>query len=739
MSKPIIGGGTKKILYALSTARRMGLKNSAKALTSHNTCKACALGMGGQAGGMVNELGEFPAVCNKSIQAQSTDIQQPIPLDVLAHPLADFAELDGHELEHLGRLATPLHKYAGDDRYRPVEWDWALARAAHVLGDTAPDRGLFYSSGRSSNEAGFLFQLLARAWGTNNVNNCSYYCHQATGVGLKSTIGTGTATVELADLEHADLFLVIGANPSSNHPRFIHKLKACRDRGGEVIMVNPAKEAGLVRFALPKSPRSLLKGGDWIASDYLQPRINGDAALLKGLAKAILEEGLEARDFIAAHTLGFDAYKADILATGWDEITRGCALAQEDIRKVAHKIARAGNAVFAWGMGITHHTNGSDTVEAIACLALLTGHIGRPGAGMLPLRGHSNVQGIGTIGVKPVLARDVMDAIERGFGITLPTTKGYDTMAALEAARDGHIDAAVIMGGNLLEATPNRAFAQAAMDGIGFKLFLTTTINRGHVEAVDGETIILPVTARDEEWEPTTQESMFNFVRLSDGGIDRLDNVRPEVAILADLAQRLLPGSKIDFAAFRHHRHIREAIARIVPGMEELADIDVAKREFHIANRLLHTPEFKMPGGKAQFVARPLPALPESGLMLTTVRSEGQFNSIIYERTDSYRGGASRMTVMMNEEDIAEAGLAEGDRATLVSDHGRMEGVTIKAHDVARGAVLAYYPEANVLTGTAVDPRSRTPAFKATPVKVERFVDPVARSRAPRHIGADAR
>lgn len=739
MNKPIIGGGTKKILYALATARRMGLKNSAKALTSKNACKACALGMGGQAGGMVNELGEFPAVCNKSIQAQSTDIQHPIPVNVLTHPLADFAELDGHELEHLGRLATPLHKPAGEDRYRPVEWDWALDRAAQVLGEISPSRALFYSSGRSSNEAGFLFQLLARAWGTNNVNNCSYYCHQASGVGLGSTIGTGTSTVELADLELCDLIMVIGANPSSNHPRFIHKLKACRDRGGEVIVVNPAKEAGLVRFALPKSPRSLLKGGDWIASEYLQPRINGDAALLKGLAKAIIEEGLEAREFIAAHTVGFDDYRADIIATGWAEIERGSGLPEGEIRAAARKIAGARNAVFAWGMGITHHINGSDVVEAIACLSLLTGQIGRPGAGLLPLRGHSNVQGIGTIGVKPVLAKDVMEAIERGFGITLPRSPGYDTMAAMEAARDGLIDAAVIMGGNLLEATPNRAFAHRAMDGIGFKLFLTTTINRGHVEGVEsGEAIILPVTARDEEWEPTTQESMFNYIRLSDGGIERLDNVRPEVAILADLAQRLLPDSKIDFAAFRKHRHIREAIARTVPGMAALADIDVAKREFHIANRLLHTPDFRMPGGKARFVPCPLPTLPETGLMLTTVRSEGQFNSIIYERTDSYRGNAGRMTIMMNEEDIAAAGLAEGDIATLVSDHGRMEGVTIKAHDVARGSVLAYYPEANVLTGTAVDPRSRTPAFKATPVRLEHFAEPIALQPASRQIGADA-
>ena len=720
MSTEPIGGGTKKILYVLRTATRMGVKNSAKALTSRNACKACAIGMGGQAGGMTDELGDFPAVCNKSIQAQSTDIQPPIPHVVLEHPLNDFAELDAHDLEHLGRLATPLHKAAGEDRYRVVDWDFALSRAAERLRETAPERTMFYSSGRSSNEAGFLFQLFARAFGTNNVNNCSYYCHQATGVGLATTIGTGTATVELADLTKCDLILVIGANPASNHPRFIHKLHGCRSRGGEVVIVNPAKEAGLVRFALPKSPRSLLKGGDWIASEYVQPRIGGDAALLKGLSKAIVEQGLEARAFIDAHTNGFGAFLANLHATTWEEIERGSGLDRTAIATLARKIAQARNAVFAWGMGITHHLNGSDTVEAIACLALLTGHLGREGAGLLPLRGHSNVQGIGTIGVKPVLSEDVFSAIERAFSVTLPRTKGYDTLAGIEAAHAGQLDAAVLMGGNLLEATPNRIFAREALSRIGFRLFLTTTLNRSHVEGVeDGEVIVLPVTARDEEWEPTTQESMFNFVRLSDGGIDRIDNVRSEVAILSDLAKRVLPAYPIDFAQFARHRKIRQTIAATTPGMAQLADIDVARREFHIAGRLLHTPRFNTDDGKARFVVRPLPTAAPHALLLTTVRSEGQFNSIVYERTDSYRGGADRMTAMMHPDDIAAAGFAEGDRVTLVSDHGRLPGVRLKSYDISRGSVMAYYPEANVLVGNDVDPRSRTPSFKATPIRLE--------------------
>ncbi|KJV09923.1 histidine kinase [Elstera litoralis] len=722
MTKAVVGGGAKKVLYALKTATRMGLENTAKALTAKNACKACALGMGGQKGGMTNEAGEFPSVCNKSIQAQSTDIQPGIPADVITHSLSELRELDGHELEHLGRLAFPIYKAAGADRYAPVSWEFALDLAAERFRRTHAARSFFYTSGRSSNEAGFVLHLLARLYGTNNVNNCSYYCHQATGVGLDTTIGTGTATVEMEDLDRCDFILVIGANPSSNHPRFIHKLKGVRDRGGAVVMINPAKEAGLVRFALPKSLKSLAKGGDWIASDYLQPRIGADLAVLKGLAKAILENSAQNVEFITEYTEGFTELAADIAATPWAEIERRTGLSQAEISRVAGLYTAAKAAVIAWGMGITHHLHGVANVEYIANLALLRGQIGRLGAGLLPLRGHSNVQGIGTIGVKPVLAADVLRRMEDTLGVTLPTTKGMDTMACMQAAHRGAIDAALIMGGNLYEANPNSRFSAEALAKIGFKLFLTTTLNKGHIYGHDeSEALVLPVTARDEEWQPTTQESMFNYVRLSDGGIRRLKDVRPETDILCDLAKRLLPESPVDFTAFKAHKTIREAIAKIVPGMEALADIDVAKQEFHIAGRVLHTPRFKTASGKARFVTQPLPPV-DSGLLLTTVRSEGQFNSIIYERTDSYRGGLDRMSVMMHADDIAAHGLADGDAATLESDHGIMAGVTVRAFDIARGSVMAYYPEANVLTGCAVDPRSHTPAFKSTPVRLRKAV-----------------
>lgn len=714
----IVGGGATKLLYTVDTIRRMGVGKAAKALTARNACKACAYGMGGQKGGMTNELGEFPSVCNKSVQAQSTDIQPAIPNEAFLHPLSDLQQLSGRQMEKLGRLNTPLFKGEGADRFEPVNWDFAIAHAAARLRASAPERSFFYSSGRSSNEAGFVFQLLARAWGTNNVNNCSYYCHQATSEGLGTTIGKGTATVELEDLAGADLIFVIGANPSSNHPRFIHMLKHCRDRGGDVIVINPAKEPGLVKFAVPKSPGSMLSGGTEIASDYLQPRIGTDIWLFKGLMKAILAMGAEDRAFIDSWCTNFHELEADLAGLSMEEVASRTSISTSALERVATTYANRQNVVFAWGMGMTHHVHGVENVEAIANLALLRGMIGKRFSGLLPLRGHSNVQGIGTIGVKPVVSEQVFAAMEQSFGIKLSRDKGLDTMAGLEAAARGEIDAAVIMGGNLWGATPDTAFATRAMEGIGFKLFLTTTLNRGHVNGLgDGEVLILPVTARDEEWSPTTQESMFNYVRLSDGGIERLDNVRPETVILCDLAKQLLPDSPIPFERFKEHRQVREAIAKIVPGLEELADIDVAKREFHVRNRVMHKPEFGTADGKAHFAITPLPKTPGK-LTLATVRSEGQFNTIIYEEHDSYRVKAGRDAIFLNRDDMAEHGIVDGQRITIASEAGRMDG-RATAFDLPRGSALAYYPEANVLCGTAVDPRSRTPAFKSVPIWIE--------------------
>jgi molybdopterin-dependent oxidoreductase alpha subunit len=720
----IVGGGPKKVLYTLQTVRRMGLANSARALRAKNTCKACGLGMGGQLGGMTNEAGEFPSVCNKSVQAQSTDVQPPIPPEFFAHPISELRELSARELEHAGRLGRPVFKAAGEEFFRELDWDEALGMAAGRMAATDPARAFFYASGRSSNESGFLLQLLARLWGTNNVNNCSYYCHQATSVGLGSTIGTDTSTVELEDLDGCDLVFVIGANPASNHPRFIHKLIACRERGGEVIVINPAREPGLVKFAAPKSARSMISGGTEVASRYLQPNIASDLALFKGLAKAVIEAGAHSEEFISRHCEGWDAFRDDIAATSWTTLCARTGLSREAMEDAAALYARSDKAVFAWGMGMTHHRHGCDNVEYIANLALLRGMIGTRYAGLLPLRGHSNVQGIGTIGVKPVLAKAVFERMEQSLGITLPTAPGLDTLAAMEAAHAGAIDVACIVGGNLYAATPDSAWAREALDRIGLRVHLTTTLNQGHLQGIAGDVLILPVAARDEEPQSTTQESMFNYVRLSDGGIHRLPDVRSEVAIVAELGRRLLPDAPIDFDRYTNHDTIRETIARTIPGMQDLKDIGLAKREFHVRGRLLHTPEFRTDSGRATFRVRPLPDVSKDSktypFLLASIRSEGQFNSIIYEETDSYRYGADRWSVLVSPDDLARLDLAKGDLVDLRSAQGEMLALKVQPFDLPPGNLMAYYPEANCLTDRERDPRSRTPRFKSIPVTMTR-------------------
>ncbi len=713
-------GTLRPVLETLKNAERVPSLNPSAHFDSHNACKACGLGMGGQRGGRTNELDQFPQICRKSVQTQSTDTQDPIPVEVFDHTIAELAQLSGRELEHLGRLNHVLYKSADSKRYRPLGWAEAVELMARRFRAAEPDRTFFYTSGRSSNEAGFVLQLLARLYGTNNVNNCSYYCHQATSVGLQTTVGTGTATVDLEQLVHADCIFVIGANPASNHPRFVTILKACRDRGGQVIVINPAKEPGLVHFGVPTKNGAATEGVG--ASRYVQPKIGSDLWLLKGMAKALIAGGKTDADYIRDHTEHSAEFLADLDATAWTDIVEHTGLPKTEIEELAQAYAAAENAVFAWGMGVTHHLHGAANVEAIANLALLRGMVGKPAAGLLPLRGHSNIQGMGTMGVKPTLAAEVLTHLETTYGVTLPKTPGMDTIACMEAGAEGRVDVAMMMGGNLFAATPHSVWAAAALDNIPFKAFLTTTLNRSHVVGVDkGEVLILPVSARDEERQPTTQESMFNYIRLSDGGPARLDNVRSEVDILCDLAEQLIPKEPLDFSLFRQYSHVQKAIAAAIPGMEELGTITETKKEFHVGGRLITTPEFKTPTKRASFAVRPAPAAlttDEFPFLLASIRSEGQFNSIIYDEADKYRQTTTRWCVLMNGDDVDALKLEPGQTVDLRSAHGEMLGLTVYRFDVPKGNALVYYPEANALTGTEHDPRSKTPAFKSTPVSI---------------------
>lgn len=724
---PRSAGGWGAIRYSLKMALRAGgLWPMLKALASRNNCKSCALGMGGQAGGMRDEKGHFPAVCNKSFLAQASDMQGALPEDFFNRfDIPTLSQWSPRKLELSGRLTQPVFCETPGLNYHPISWSEAFERVADKLKSTSAARSFFYASGRSSNEAGFLLQLFARMYGTNNVNNCSYYCHQASGVGLTQSLGTGTATVELEDLDHADLVFLVGANPASNHPRFMRILMDVRRRGGQVIVINPARERGLENFSVPSDMRSLLFGSE-IASLYLQPHIGGDIALFKAIAKALLSikdpRSLD-REFINNHTQNFAEIEEDIKAESWETLESASGISREEVEQTARIYSNSKNTVFAWAMGITHHAFGVNNVQAIVNLALMRGMVGKKHAGLLPLRGHSNVQGVGSMGVTPELKQAVLRNLETKYPVTLPTEAGLDTLACIEAANNREIDFACHLGGNLYGSNPDSQFAETALAKIGFTLFLNTTLNQGHFHGRGRTSIILPVLARDEEPEPTTQESMFSYIRLSDGGLERYAGPRSEVKIIAEIARRVLGDSPLPWKSLSETGNIRELIGTIIPGFELLKDIDQSRKEFHIAGRILHTPQFPLPDGKACFKVCPIPAVrgnKENSFILMTVRSEGQFNTVVYDLDDRYRGVSSRNVVLMNEEDIKKIGLNEGDSVTVKNDTGVMTGQKLLAYPIKPGNIMMYYPESNILVPRQFDPQSKTPSFKSIEVFLEK-------------------
>ncbi|MBX3424780.1 MAG: FdhF/YdeP family oxidoreductase [Pirellulales bacterium] len=731
MRKVNSGGGWPALLYTLRKGREAGgVWKLWKAMRTKNACKTCALGMGGQRGGMVNEAGHFPEVCKKSLQAMVADMQGAIPPEFWGrYGAADLQRLSPRELESSGRLAQPLLYTPDLRRYQPIGWDEALARIVAKLAELAPEQTFWYFSGRSSNEAGFLLQVFARLYGTNNVNNCSYYCHQASGVGLASVTGSGTATITLEDLDQADLVFVIGGNPASNHPRLMTTLKNLRRRGGEVVVVNPVRETGLVRFSVPSDWRSLLWGTK-IATQYVQPHIGGDLALLTGVAKRIVEIGAHDENFLAASCNGWPELQATLAAASWDEIVAISGVPREQIDALAAAYARCRSAVFSWTMGITHHAHGVENVQAICNLALLRGMVGKPGAGLMPIRGHSNVQGIGSVGVTPQLKDAVLERLQARYGVTLPTAPGRDTMACIEGAADGSLKFGFCLGGNLYGSNPDAAFAKRALERLDMLVSLSTTLNTGHAHALARETIVLPVLARDEEPQPTTQESMFNFVRLSDGGPRRHAGPRSEVAVVAALAQRVAAArptpelQAVDWRAMRDTASIRTAIAAIIPGFEQIAAIDRTKQEFQIEGRTFHEPRFPTPDGRANLHVHKLPPLAGAGqgeLRLMTIRSEGQFNTVVYEDYDLYRGVDRRDVILIHPDDLARLGLAGAATVAVHGPAGSMPGMCVVPYpDIRPGNAAMYYPEANVLVSRRVDPQSKTPAFKCVVVRVER-------------------
>ena len=760
MRKVKTGGGWPALLYTLRKGREAGgIFKLWKAMRSKNACKTCALGMGGQRGGMVNEAGHFPEVCKKSLQAMVADMQGSITPDFWAKYGPDeLRGLSPRELESCGRLTQPVLYTTELKRYQPISWEEAYSRIVGKLREVTPDETFWYFSGRSSNEAGFLLQMFARLYGTNNVNNCSYYCHQASGVGLTSVTGSGTATVTLDDVDLADMVFVIGGNPASNHPRLMRSLMSLRRRGGEVIVINPIIETGLVNFSVPSDVRSMLFGTK-IASLYVQPHIGGDLALLTGICKQIVETKAHDVPFLENHCNNWDELRDRLAAVTWDEIIAKSGVPRAEIDEIAKRYAKAKKVVFSWTMGITHHVHGVENVQAIGNLALLRGMVGQEGAGLMPIRGHSNVQGIGSVGVTPKLKDVLFDRLQNHFGVTLPTTEGRDTMACMVGADNGELKFGLCLGGNLYGSNPDSTYAQQSLEKLDTLVYMSTTLNTGHAFGLAKETIILPVLARDEEPQATTQESMFNYVRLSDGGPARHAGPKSEVEVIASIAagvagRNVAPGSAgglnprdgvqsngvstpgrspglngrdgleaIDWQSMQDTGRIRDAIAAIVPGFEKIAEIDKTKEEFQIGGRTFHQTSFPTINGRANLHTHQLPEIQGQGereLRLMTIRSEGQFNTVVYEDYDLYRGVERRDVILLHPDDIRRLHVDASMTVAVHGPAGTLRNVRIHPFEEIRpGNAAMYYPEANVLVSRHLDPSSKTPAFKCVIVRLE--------------------
>ena len=669
-----------------------------------------------------------------------------------AHSLSELWNWSDHALEDAGRLTHPMAYDAASDCYQPITWEDAFSRIGAAL-QALPhaDMAEFYTSGRASNEAAFLYQLMVREFGTNNFPDCSNMCHEATSVGLPESIGVGKGTVTLEDFDHCDALFSFGHNPGTNHPRMLSTLRAISKRGAPIIAVNPLRERGLERFTSPQDPAEMLTNRSTpIAQTYYQVKIGGDVALLKGMMKWLFEadaldlaaggKGVLDHAFIAGHTRGIDALRADIEATGWDDIVATSGLSRTDIEAAAQVYAKAERVILCYGMGMTQHRFGTHNVQQMANLMLLRGNIGRTGAGIAPIRGHSNVQGDRTVGITEKPTQALVDAIQRTFGFEFPLTHGHDAVEAVRAIRDGRSRALVCLGGNLAVAMSDPEATFAAMRKLDLAVHIATKLNRSHLIPAK-QALLLPCLGRTEldvqagGVQSVTVEDSMSMVHASQGGLKPAsEHLLSEPAIVAGIAKATLPHTRVDWQSLvDDYDRIRDAIESVFPIFN---DYNQRVREpggfrLYVGASVR---DWGGPGAKASFLVAPgldedLPERDPDLLTMTTIRSHDQYNTSIYGFDDRYRGISGRRDVVfMNAEDLAARGLAHGDRidieSRMASGSGdaqarHVRGYTAVQYDVPRGSAAMYYPEGNVLVPLdSHDPKSGTPAYKSIPVLV---------------------
>ncbi|GHJ45718.1 formate dehydrogenase [Catellatospora sp. TT07R-123] len=650
------------------------------------------------------------------------------------HAVADLAGRSDYWLGQQGRLTEPMVKRPGATHFTPIGWDEAFTLAADHLRAIEPDRALFYTSGRTSNEAAFLYQLMARAYGTNNLPDCSNMCHESSGVALNSTIGMGKGSVTLEDVHRAKLIAVVGQNPGTNHPRMLSALELAKKNGAKIISVNPLPEAGLMRFKNPQKVGGLVGGGTPLADLHLPIRVGGDLALFQAIGSLLLSWGTVDEDFVASYTAGFEAYADALRELDWDLVHAATGLDRDQIEAAARLFAGSPATIVCWAMGLTQGRDSVATIREVVNVQLLRGMIGLPGAGLCPVRGHSNVQGDRTMGIwhEPP---SWLGALGESLSLPMPARRGYDTVEAIRAMRDGQATVFMALGGNFAAASPDTGVTEAGLRSCALTVHVSTKLNRSHVVTADPQTVlILPCLGRTErdvqasgEQFVTVEDSM-SCVHASQGRLEpAAPQLRSEVAIVAGLARHLLPDSTVPWETYAEdYRSVRALIADTVPGF---ADFE-AKVRVPGGFTLPHPPRddrrFPTPDGRARFTASPLEVLtvPPGRLLLQTLRSHDQYNTTIYGLDDRYRGvKAGRRVVFVNPDDLREFGVADGDVVDLVSEWADGERVAesfrVIAYPTVRGCAATYFPEANVLVpldSTAAE--SNTPTSKQVVVRL---------------------
>lgn len=673
------------------------------------------------------------AVAEEATRARCT------PDTFARHSIADLLAMSDFELGRLGRLTHPMINRRGDEHYRPISW----AEAFRIIGRElralpSPDQASFYTSGRTSNEAAYLYQLFVREFGTNNLPDCSNMCHESSGVGLSEVIGVGKGTVGLDDFARADAIFVVGQNPGTNHPRMLSTLRAAAARGCTIVSVNPLREAGLVRFAHPQKVGDLVGKGKTLASEFLPVRIGGDVAAFKGMCKAVLAEEMRRpgqvldRAFIDQYTTGFDEFVDAVGAVSWSDIERESGLSQRQLERVAQIYWQAERVIICWAMGITQHVNGVANVQEIANLLLLRGNLGRPGAGACPVRGHSNVQGDRTVGIAHKPKPAFLDALTAEHGFQPPREKGRDVVETIEGMLDGHVRVFVAMGGNFTAAAPDTVATERGLAGCRLTVHIATKPNRSHLHP--GEiSLLLPCLGRTEM---DTQSSGEQFVSVEDsmsmvhssrGSLEPASQLlRSEPAIVAAMARATLPDSVVDWHALvGNYDRIRDVIARVVPGFADYNQRVRTARGFRLPNGARDR-DFAACGGRARFTVHPLPdlSLPDGRLRMMTMRSHDQYNTTIYGLDDRYRGiRGERRVVLLHPADIAALGLVADQVVDLIGEwQGEVRRVNrfiCVPYEIPRGSAGTYFPEANPLVplGAKAD-KSNTPASKSVIIRV---------------------